>query len=338
MNKKRVVILILISILVLLSLIGVADPSKLSSILATADISMILLAIVTYTITIFVFGLIWHFLLKAADLDLSLKNIQRLVFSSVFFNVVTPTASYGGEAIRVYLMSKKFNLDAGRGAATIVAHRIIGTLSNSFGTLALGVYLIIFYSVPKVLLAIIVVVTIASFFGFLIFLYFGFRIEWSKSFMERIFSLISRFRVVSEEFKDSFYTSLESYHEGLVILLQSKQALLISMLLGLLTWFLVNLVAVFSFKAVGGGITAENFVLIFTFFSVSRLIPTGLPEFVGSKEAIFAALYSVSGLPVSVSVAVALIIRIATQLWMILLGGAITLQLGVEGLGSKVKV
>jgi uncharacterized membrane protein YbhN (UPF0104 family) len=67
---------------------------------------------------------------------------------------------------------------------------------------------------------------------------------------------------------------------------------------------------------------------------VSRLIPTGLPEFVGSKEAILAAMYSASGLPVSTSVAVIILIRLATQLWMVLLGGAITLELGFKGFNA----
>ena len=237
--------------------------------------------------------------------------------------------------MRVYLLTKKFRQDAGVGAATIVAHRIIGTLSNSAGTLLLGLYLISRFDVSPLLLIIIVAVTLSSFIGFLVVLYFGLRIEWSKRFMEKIFNLISRFREVTEEKKESINENLESYHEGLSVLLKNRQTLIYSMILGLGAWFFVNLVAVLAFIAVGGSLTAENFLLIFTFFSVSRLIPTGLPEFVGSKEAILAALYAASGLPISTSVAVIILIRLATQLWMILLGGAVTLQLGIEGFGKK---
>jgi uncharacterized protein (TIRG00374 family) len=334
--NKRVFLLVVLSVLVVASLVGIADPKELLPTLRTADPAMVVLSIVAYTLAIAMFALIWHFLLKAANIELSLINNLRLVYSSVFFNVVTPTASYGGEAVRVWLLSKKFNIDAGRGTATIVAHRIIGTLSNSFGTFVLGAYLIVFYSVPKVLLAIIAVVTITSFFGFLIFLYFGLRIEWSKSVINSIFRFTSRFRKIPEGTKTSVYQSLESYHEGLGVLLRSRGVLISSLILGVFTWGIVNLVAVFSFRAVGGEITPENFLLVFTFFSVSRLIPTGLPEFVGSKEVILAGLYSASGLPVSISVAVSLLIRVASQLWMIILGGAITLHLGVEGLGKDV--
>ena len=222
-------------------------------------------------------------------------------------------------------------MDAGRSAATIVAHRIIGTVSNSLGTLALGLYLVLFYSLSLPLLIVILLVTFSSFLGFLILLYFGLRIEWSKGAFERIAGIISRYKGVSDAKKASFFSNLESYHEGLEVLLKNRLILVLSMILGLLAWFFVNLVAVFAYKAVGGALNTENFLLIFTFFSVSRLIPTGLPEFVGSKEAVLAGLYSAIGLPLSTSVAVTLLIRVATQLWMIILGGTVTLQLGVEG-------
>jgi uncharacterized protein (TIRG00374 family) len=333
--EKRVYLLIAISFLIILGLFGLADFDELYSILSSADIGMVLLSLLSYTLAIVVFAFIWHFLLKVTGLKLSMANNLRLVFSAVFFNVVTPTASYGGEAVRAYLLSKKFKLSAGKGAATIVAHRIIGTISNSLGTLALSIYLIVFYDIPTFLLAIIGFVTLSSFFGFLIVLYFGLRIEWSKKVTEKLFRIVSRFKEVSDESKKSVFESLESYHEGLNVMRKSIGVLLLSLLLGLFAWFFVNLVAIFAFKAVGGMVNMENFLLIFTFFSVSRLIPTGLPEFVGSKEAILAAMYSASGLPVSTSVAVIILIRLATQLWMILLGGAITLELGFKGFNAK---
>jgi uncharacterized protein (TIRG00374 family) len=332
--EKRVYLLIAVSILIIVGLVGLADLSELQSILSSADIGMVFLSILSYTLAIVVFALIWHFLLKATELKLSMTNNLKLVFSAVFFNVVTPTASYGGEAVRAYLLSKKFKLSAGKGVATIVAHRIIGTISNSLGTLALSMYLIVFYDIPTFLLAIIGFVTFSSFFGFLIVLYFGLRIEWSKGVMEKLFRIVSRFKKVKADSKKSAFESLESYHDGLKVLLKSRGTLLLALLMGLLAWFFVNLVAIFAFMGVGGSVDMENFLLIFTFFSVSRLIPTGLPEFVGSKEAILAAMYSASGLPVSTSVAVIILIRLATQLWMVLLGGAITLELGFKGFNA----
>ncbi|RMF88853.1 MAG: UPF0104 family protein, partial [Methanobacteriota archaeon] len=327
--NRRILLLIGLALLVVLSLVGIADPEQLLPILRSSDPVMVLLAIASYTLAIAVFALIWAVLLKASDMRLSFIDVQRLVFSAVFFNVVTPTASYGGEAVRLYLLSRRFGGDTGKGTATVVAHRIIGTLSNSFGTFALGAYLILFYSVPKMLLLIIAIVTFTSFFGFLLFLYLGLRLDWSKGLFQRFFDALSRYREVGEERRASVFSALESYNRGLWVLLRSRKALLISILLGLVSWGLVNMVAIFSYRAVGGRIGYENFLLLFTFFSVARLIPTGLPEFVGSKEAIFAALYSISGLPVSTSVAVSLLIRVATQLWMVILGGAVTLQLGV---------
>jgi len=333
--SKRILALLITSLLLLAGLIWIANPSELLPILRSSSITMVALSIASYTLAIILFAHIWLILLKATGLRLSFIDNQKLVFSSVFFNIVTPTASYGGEAVRTYLLSRRFNQDTGRGVATIVAHRIIGTISNSFCTLLIGLYLIILHTIPPLLLLLILIVTLASFLGFLIFLYLGLRIEQSRKLVEKAFKVISRFRVVQERTRSSVHSTLESYHSGLEILLSRKSTLLASLALGIAAWFLVNLVAVFAYKAVGGAITTANFLLIFTFFAVARLIPTGLPEFVGSKEAILAGLYSFSGLPPSISVAVIILIRVATQAWMILLGGAVTLKLGLEGLEKR---
>ncbi len=332
---RRVALLILTSLLMVGGLVVFASPDELARVLGDADLKMVLLSIASYTSAMVVFALIWQLLLGVAGLRLGLVNNLRLVFSSVFFNVVTPTASYGGEAVRAYLLNKKFGFDTGLSVSTIVAHRIIGTVSNSLGTFVLGLYLIAFYDVPSYLLVIILLVSFSSFFGFMVFLYLGLRLDWSKVFIERVFKVVGRFRAIDESTASNIQRSLESYNTGLKVLLKSFWTLLLSLLLGLLAWFFVNLVALFSFMALGGALNAENAFIIFTFFSVARLIPTGLPEFVGSKETLLAALYAASGLPVSTSIAVILLIRVATQVWMILFGGLITLQLGIEGFGKE---
>jgi uncharacterized membrane protein YbhN (UPF0104 family) len=91
--EKRVYILALVSVLIIIGLIGIADLDELSEILAGANPSMVLLSLASYTLAIMVFALIWQYLLKAAGLDLGLVDNMRLVFSAVFFNVVTPTDS-----------------------------------------------------------------------------------------------------------------------------------------------------------------------------------------------------------------------------------------------------
>lgn len=332
---KRIALLVFISFLMVGGLVVFADPDELAGVLGSADLMMVLLSMASYTLAIVVFALIWHLLLAVAGLRLGLLNNLRLVFSSVFFNVVTPTASYGGEAVRAYLLNKKFSFDTGLSVSTIVAHRIIGTMSNSLGTLVLGMYLITFYDVPSYLIVIILLVSFSSFFGFVIFLYLGLRLDWSKTFIDRVFGFVARFRPLDPNTKSNVYHSLESYNAGLKVLIKSVWTLIFSILLGLTAWFFVNLVALFSFMALGGLLNAENAFIIFTFFSVARLIPTGLPEFVGSKEAVLAALYSASGLPASTSIAVIFLIRVATQIWMIIFGGLITLQLGIEGFTKK---
>ncbi len=212
-----------------------------------------------------------------------------------------------------------------------MAHRIIGSLSNTLGTIALGFYLILSFEISPALLMVIAVVTLSSLIGFLLILYFGLRIDWSRGAVDKLFKVISRFWNIKDETIEAVHRNLESYHAGLLVLLKSTKTIVLMFGLGLFTWFLVNLVAIFAYLAVGGNLGLENSLIIFTFFSVSRLIPTGLPEFVGSKEAILAILYAASGLPVSTSVAVIILIRVATQLWMVVLGGAVTLHLGFQG-------
>lgn len=335
MDKKRIFALVVVSILILVGLVTFADPKELMYTLSNADSKMLLLSLASYSVAIIVFAGYWHLLLKPVNLKLSFENNLKVVFSSVFFNVVTPTASYGGEVVRAYLLSRRYEQDFGLGVSTIVAHRIIGTFSNVFATFFAALYLIAFYSIPPLLLVIIFGTSAVALAGFMIFLYLGLDLEKSRGIMDRVFGTISRYRGISRERKKSIVESLESYNKGLKTLLMRRDILVISLILGVCAWFFVNLVAVFSFMALGVEMNLEYFIVIFTFFSVSRMIPTGLPEFVGSKEAILAGLFAIVGFSAVTSVGVMLLIRVATQLWMVVLGGFITLTLGFGRLDRR---
>lgn len=325
MIGRRTLVLALVALLILVGLVGFARPGELAAVLLKADPRLVLLALASYTLAIAVFAVIWRLLLRAVGIGLPFPENLRLVYSSVFFNVATPTASYGGEAVRAYLLTKRHGVDPGLGISTIVAHRIAGTLAGSLATLAVGLYLALAYPLPPYLPVLIVLASALALLGFFLLLYLGLDLDRSRQLLLRALPIVQRLGYKGSE--SGTMEVLASYNRGLKTLSTKESVLLSSLILGLVAWALVNMVAVFSFRAVALGATPQD-LLVFAFYAVIRLVPTGLPEFVGSKEFLLTALATLSGYSPAEAVSAILVVRLTTQAWMVLLGGIATLSMG----------
>ncbi|MEK6978407.1 MAG: flippase-like domain-containing protein [Candidatus Hydrothermarchaeota archaeon] len=323
MVSRRTLVLAFVALLIVIGLIGFARPGELAAVLVKADPRMVALAVASYTIAIAVFALIWHLLLGAVGIGLPFPENLRLVYSSVFFNVATPTASYGGEAVRAYLLAKRHGADPGLGISTIVAHRIAGALAGSLASLAVGLYLVLAYPLPYFIPVLIILTSVLALLGFLLLLYLGLDLERSRRLLARALPLVQRLGYKGGE--RNAMEVLASYNRGLRTLSSKRGVLLSSLILGLVAWSLVNMVAVFSFRAVAPA--APQDLLVFTFYAVIRLVPTGLPEFVGSKEFLLTTLAALSGYSPAEAVGAVLVMRLATQAWMVILGGIATLSI-----------
>lgn len=102
------------------------DLEKSGQHLAGFDIGWGVLALVLVALLFFIAACRWLIYARALDIPLRISTAFRLYLIGQFFGQVLP-ASVGGDAVRVWLLSRR-RVAIGTGAASVVLERLIGLL------------------------------------------------------------------------------------------------------------------------------------------------------------------------------------------------------------------
>ncbi len=330
MVSRRVVILLAFTLLLYTAIIFYAGVGEIVELLKGADLRYIPFVTTAYVIGITGYASGWTIVLYMQGLRLSNKDVIKIIYSSVFFNEVTPTAAYGGEVARVYFAVKKFGLDTGTVIAGTVAHRAIASVKNGIITLPLGIYVVLTYNIHPIILLGLFIALLINLGGWGVILILGWNVKRAERIVSGAIGLISRIKKVSPEKKESIMETVGTYNRGLRVLLKRVDLLIFIMLIMVFVWGAYGTLMVYSFKAMRAEVDMEAFLMIFVMYAIIRMIPTFLPEFTSSKEAILFTFLAVTGYPEALSFAVIALMRTSNLLAFIVLGGITTLMLGFK--------
>lgn len=123
--KSKARLSILFSTAVLATVIYLADLQNILEILKQANLSLILLALVTSNITIFIYAYTWKEVFSISGIKINYINSLRIVLANVFVNNVTPFGNIGGEAAVTYLISKTSEYKTGKIFSSIFTASLI---------------------------------------------------------------------------------------------------------------------------------------------------------------------------------------------------------------------
>lgn len=117
--------------LVSLCLIGwfftLVDPLEVLSVIGRAQIGLLSLALATMLVAFLLSVVKWQRLLKSSGIEARLGELVRYYLIGVYSNNFLPT-SIGGDAIRVWLLTRKYERGAA-GVASVLAERLSGLLA-----------------------------------------------------------------------------------------------------------------------------------------------------------------------------------------------------------------
>lgn len=330
MVSKRVIILLSLTFAIWVGALFYIGLGEVFELLKDADLRYIPLVTFAYVIGITGYAAGWVVILHMQGLRLPVKDAFKIVYSSVFFNEVTPTAAYGGEVARVYFAVKKFGLDAGTVISGCVAHRAIASVKNGIITLPLGIFLILNYDVPWPILIGLSIALGVNIGGWGILFFLGWDVKRAERIIEKLIGLISRIKPVGPETKDSIMETVHTYNKGLRVLMKRPDLLLLIMVMMAFVWGAYGTLATYAFLAMRAPVDMQALLLIFTMYAIIRMIPTALPEFVSSKEAILLVFFSLTGYDDALSLAVVALMRVSNLLAFIVIGGIATMMLGFK--------
>jgi uncharacterized protein (TIRG00374 family) len=105
-----------------------ASAGRYFSVVSTASLKCLLLAFLTYYVSVVLYGIRWKLVLKGVGREAPLWELVKAILASIFMNNVTPMSRSGGELLRMAWVSRRANIPTGVSAVSIIYERILETI------------------------------------------------------------------------------------------------------------------------------------------------------------------------------------------------------------------
>ena len=327
--QKRQLIFLVIGISALVLFISFSDLKSVLGYISLANKMFYSLAFLSMVLGVFAYGSSWIFLLRSAGIRLNVFKAIESTWISVFFNIMVPTASVVGEVVRVMYVVNETKDSYGNVSATVFLHRVINFFPFIGGSIFGLTYLVIFYNLSTYLSSILILISSALVLALVILLLFSVKPEISKGialritrFLDRIFLKRRNNPLKLTELATKGFTEFEV---SLKILKNRKLPLLLSILFAFLYWFFDIAVAYLVFTSLKFPVPLGIIIAVYTIGISIQIIPVGIPGMVGIVETVMSGLYVASGIPLSLSVAATVMIRLVMMWFEALIGGIVFL-------------
>ncbi|MBP1912351.1 lysylphosphatidylglycerol synthase transmembrane domain-containing protein [Thermococcus stetteri] len=153
------------------------------SIIENIPVTYLLLAVLTYYLSVLIYALRWKLVLRGMGRDAPLEDLVKAILASIFVNNVTPTSRGGGEILRIAWVSKKNSIPPEISTASVIYERIL----ESIPVFALFMlYLTRLHHIPKTVVLVVVIVTGVIWWKWDLLVEFSFKILSKKSDNEEI--------------------------------------------------------------------------------------------------------------------------------------------------------
>jgi len=283
------------------------------------------LIIILLTFTTAIIGVLqWKLILQSQGSNIPTKELGKLWLVGFTMSYLTPCTLLGGEALQVYLLKKRFNLNWEKSAASVIIDRILsGTFFLMF--LIAGILAFCFYGhFPSDIMLWFIILVTGGLFGLLLFFYF--KALNKKSILKWFLKFIG---INKEKIKNHKNGKIIFDTEKEIIRFFSPKKIAFWKSLGLsfLRYFLLFFRAVLLIFFLRGGIEVSKGLAVYGLANFALLFP--LPAALGSLEAAGAFSFNALGLGAGEGAIFAMTWRTA-DLFLCLLGLIFGIKLGLN--------
>jgi uncharacterized protein (TIRG00374 family) len=312
----------------ILYLLFFVNVNEMISILERTDLVVFSLATAATVLEMAFFALTWQFFLKPLSANVSFKKTFIYTYFSNFVDLIIPAESVSGEISRVVCVMQD-GVDSGKAAASVVTQRILGMCIVA-GTLAIGAFSMITMQIPLpsiVQSLTYVIISVTAFLLLLAMLIFA-KEKWAYTIAEKVVGCagwITRGRLKSKELKEKASRVVSVFYESLRVFRANPSRFIPPLTLAIATWFFAVLGYYLAFAAVG---YTMNWIVVIVGYSLVigiKAIPVGVPAEIGVTEIALTIIFGAFGVPLYISAAAVVLIRIMT-VWFRLIIGFITFQ------------
>jgi uncharacterized protein (TIRG00374 family) len=277
-------------------------------------------------------SLIWYSLLTSLDVKVKFRKLFLYNWIGNFVELILPSATIGGEVIRIALSQKEIKHDTGIAAATVLGSRIISTFVYSGGLILGFLFLLFTHKLPFYLITPIILVIS----GTTVVVASVFLIAFKETATDKIINILMW--IIKHVIKDSekqeklkikIRHSLFSFSGVFKTFKNQPRRLIKPVLYAVVSW-LFNL-TVYLMILYALDFTAISLIDLATVYCIITTVETltaGVP--IGAVEVTLINLFVLYGVPIAVAGAATTIVRLLTFWSQIVVGYPL-----IEWMGTK---
>jgi uncharacterized protein (TIRG00374 family) len=272
------------------------------------------LAFFAFVIGVFFYSLAWRSLLRNIGIKINVRRALTFTWVGLFFDSVVPDPGWSGDLSKAYMLSKDSGEDSGRIAASVVGQKII-VMGVTVLDLFLGLVLLtLYYTLPEGVILFIVLVLAVTVASLIVLWYLSSNLKATKTLLHwfvRFFSFFWRGRWNSEDFRVKAEDVLDKFHEGMRGLTARPRALVWPVGLSLAAWVFDVSVVFLVFTSLKFPVSIDKVLIV---YALTGTLQAWGVSFLGFTEIIMSGSYALLGIPLAISLAATLLIRVIT-LW-----------------------
>ncbi len=279
------------------------------------------------------FALAWHYYLKPLSVSVPFKKTFTYSYASAFIDLLIPAESVSGEIARIYFVTQD-GIDAGKAAASVMTQRIFGMLYTVialiFGALQLSIW-----SFPSLSLiqSLILFVVTGSIIVLSIILVLCLKENWTQNVIAKIIAFIEQItcgRWNLNVWRDEVRKSISAFYESLRIFRANLEKLILPVGFSILSWFSGISIYYLVFAAMGYVLDWATLIIVYSLVIALKSVPVGIPAEIGVTEIAMTTLFGVFGVPLNVSAAATVLIRIVSVWFRFLIGFGAIQWIGIK--------
>jgi len=316
--------------------------SKIGSLIGSLNPVIPVFILFIDVLNIICYGAAWYFLVRTVFPTVRLIKCIQGVMISIFGDILIPTGSVTGEALRLNFSNKEFGLPYPEGIATVITHRVLNGLAS--GTiLAVGLSVLIVGgelsgSLRGYIFLLFLFVMAPTLFGIAVLVHPGIG-------SRLVVRVLGRFanRPRTAKIVHRITGGVIDFERSVKLIRARGRDIPISFLFLVFQWFFQVLIPYLFLIAVSLslGLTINYWTyfwfvsVAFPIFGLVNLVPLGVPGNLGIIDSAMAATFILLGFRPDVAIATTLLTRIVLVVFELIICGAVVGHVGYRNIRSR---
>jgi hypothetical protein len=318
-----------------LYLVFFVDIDEMIATIKQTSLPIYLISVVATMAEMGLFSLAWHYFLKPLSATLPFKKAFIYTWASSFIDLLIPAESISGEISRIYFITHD-GVDTGKAVASVVTQRILGTFLI-VGTLTIGALYLLTFQIPfpNLIQSLILLVVAAAAIFLCLISVVCFKENWTQNLIDKIIVLVERItrgRWNLNAWRDKVRKDTRAFYESLRSFGANPGKLVLPIGFSILSWFFSILVYYLVFAAIGYILDWAILIVVYSLVVTLKSIPVGVPWEVGVTEIAMTTLFGAFGVPLSISAAATVLIRIVSDGFRFVIGFGAIQWVGIKTL------